>query len=65
MFDYPARIRSLSIPAGRRILVVSDIHGNLPYLRGLLDKAGFGADDELIVAGDFLEKGPETLNTLH
>lgn len=65
MFDYPARIRRLSVPEGRRILVVSDIHGNLPYLRGLLERAAFGADDELIVAGDFLEKGPESLNTLH
>ena len=65
MYDYPARVQRLRIPAGRRILVVSDIHGNLPYLRGLLEKAAFGADDELIVDGDFLEKGPESLNTLH
>ena len=65
MFDRPARVERLRIAPGRRILVVSDIHGNLPYLRGLLEKAAFGADDELIVAGDFLEKGPESLNTLH
>lgn len=65
MFDQPARIERLRVAPGRRILVVSDIHGNLPYLRGLLEKAAFGADDELIVAGDFLEKGPESLNTLH
>ena len=64
MFEIPARVQSLKIPAGRRILAVSDIHGNLPYLRGLLEKAAFGADDELIVVGDFLEKGPESLNTL-
>ena len=47
MYDYPARVQRLRIPAGRRILVVSDIHGNLPYLRGVLEKAAFGADDEL------------------
>lgn len=64
MYDVPARVQRLRIPEGRRILAVSDIHGNLPYLRGLLEKAAFGAEDELIVAGDFLEKGPESLNTL-
>ncbi|MBR0355676.1 MAG: metallophosphoesterase [Oscillospiraceae bacterium] len=64
MYKQPARVQRLEIPAGRRILAVSDIHGNLPYLRGLLERAAFGADDELIVVGDFLEKGPESLNTL-
>ena len=51
MYDAPARIRRLSPAPGRRILVISDIHGNLPYLRALLEKAAFGADDELIIAG--------------
>lgn len=64
MFDYRARIQRLHIPAGRRILVVSDIHANLPYFRGLLEKAGFCADDELILDGDFLEKGKQSLETL-
>lgn len=49
---------------GRRILAVSDIHGNIDYLRGLLDKVGFGPDDALVIAGDFLEKGPRSLDTL-
>ena len=31
-----ARIESLSLPPNRRILVMSDIHGNLPYFEGLL-----------------------------
>ena len=52
MYDAPARVQRLRIPVGRRILAVSDIHGNLPYLRALLEKAAFGAEDELIVAGD-------------
>ena len=64
MYDAPARVQRLRIPAGRRILAVSDIHGNLPYLRGLLEQTAFGADDELIVVGDFLEKGPQSLATL-
>ena len=64
MFDEPARVLSLDIPAGRRILVVSDIHGNLPYFRGVLERTGFSDRDELIVDGDFLEKGPDSLGTL-
>ncbi len=60
-----ARIRELTFPAGRRILAVSDIHGNLEYLKGLLKKAAFSADDILVIVGDMLEKGPESLRTLH
>lgn len=52
------------IPPERRILVVSDIHGNLPYLRGLLEKTGFCENDVLIIDGDFLEKGAQSLDTL-
>ncbi len=49
---------------GRRLLVVSDIHGNVPYFEGVLRKVGFSDRDELIVAGDFLEKGRESLRML-
>ena len=49
---------------GRRIIAVSDIHANMPYFRGLLDKVGFCEDDELIIVGDFLEKGRHSLDTL-
>ena len=41
----------------RRLLVISDIHGNVPYFEGVLRKAGFSDQDELIIDGDFLEKG--------
>lgn len=49
---------------GRRLLVVSDIHGNLPYFKGVLEKAQFSADDWLILDGDFIEKGDGSLDTL-
>ncbi len=64
MFDEAARIERLTVPEGRRILVVSDIHGNLPYFKGVLARAGFSDRDELIVDGDFLEKGADSLGTL-
>ena len=60
-----AKIEHLSFPAGRRILCVSDVHGNLPYLKALLEKADFSAaEDELVLVGDLLEKGNDSLATL-
>ena len=58
------RIEVYSPPPGRRILVVSDIHGNVPYFEGVLRRAGFSDRDELIIDGDFLEKGEESLRML-
>lgn len=52
------------IAPGRRVLAVSDIHGNLPFLKGLLDKVGFTAADVLVLVGDLLEKGAQSLETL-
>ena len=44
--------------------MISDIHGNVPYFEGVLRKAGFSDRDELIIDGDFLEKGAESLRML-
>ena len=63
-YDRPARIQRLDLPEGRRILVISDIHGNLDYLKGVLEEAGFCGEDTLIIDGDFLEKGSDSLDTL-
>ena len=59
-----ARIESLALPPGRRILVMSDIHGNLPYFEGLLEQVSFCAEDVLILDGDLLEKGAQSLALL-
>lgn len=64
MWKTPARVKKLDTK-GHRIIAISDIHANLPYLKGLLDKVGFCGDDELIINGDFLEKGRYNLDTLH
>ena len=64
MFKHPAKIEHLSIAPERRVLVIADVHGNLPYLRGVLDISGFGGDDLVIFDGDFLEKGEQSLETL-
>ena len=59
-----ARIKKLNIEPGRRILVISDIHANIPYFEGVLKLAEFSDQDVLIINGDFLEKGKESLKTL-
>ena len=53
-----------ALAPSRRILAVSDIHGNLPWFRALLDKAGYTGDDILVLVGDILEKGPDSLGLL-
>ena len=52
------------IQPGRRVIAISDIHGNLPYLQELLKKLRFSPSDVLILVGDLLEKGRYSLATL-
>lgn len=56
MWNVNARIQRLDTRA-RRIIAVSDIHANMPYFRGLLEKINFSERDELIIDGDFSKKG--------
>lgn len=60
----PVTIRRMQIEKGRRILVTSDVHGHLSYLRAVLEKAHFSDADLLFLVGDLVEKGPESLKTL-
>ena len=62
--DRKARVQELRIEPGRRILVMSDLHANVPYFEGALALTGFSDRDELIIDGDFLEKGTESLRML-
>lgn len=48
----------------QRIIAVSDIHANLEYFQKLLKKIDFCSDDALVIVGDFLEKGENSLETL-
>lgn len=59
-----ATVQHIDLPAHRRAFAVSDVHGNLDYLKGLLDKIAFSRDDVLILLGDLIEKGPKSLETL-
>ena len=42
-----------------QIAVLADIHGNLPALLAVLDDLAGSAPDKVIVAGDFLNRGPQ------
>lgn len=59
-----ARISHVQVSPEKRMIAVSDVHGNLPYLRGLLQKLGFGEGDALFIVGDLVEKGRYSLETL-
>lgn len=47
-----------------RIIAVSDIHGHVYYLDGVLKKAKYSNKDTLVVVGDLIDKGPYSLKTV-
>ena len=49
VYERPAQILRPDIDPARRVLVVSDIHANIPYFDGVLSRAGFCDDDILII----------------
>lgn len=58
------KVRRASLRPYRRVLVTSDLHGHGHLLKRLLKEAHFSKDDALIVIGDVVEKGPDSLGTL-
>ena len=57
-------VQKVSLPHDRRVLVTSDIHGHADLFRRALEKAGFCRDDILVIIGDFIEKGGQSLETV-
>lgn len=57
-------VRRVSFPDDRRILVISDLHAHAEDFRAVLKKAGFSRRDILVIVGDLIEKGPQSLETL-
>ena len=43
-------------PSNRRVIAVSDIHGNLPFFQALMDQIRLSPEDILVLVGDMLEK---------
>lgn len=59
-----AVVKTIEPKKGQRVIVISDIHGNLDVFQKLLKKVGFCKQDLLILGGDLIEKGPRNLDTL-
>ncbi len=57
-------LRRVSFPDGRRILMLSDIHAHADGLRTILNQANFNHNDILVIVGDLIEKGPQSLDAL-
>ncbi len=50
------KIKKLSIPNDVRVIIISDIHGELDLFKELLYKVNFNDEDYLIINGDLCEK---------
>jgi len=62
--DGLAKIKRISIPVEKRVICVSDIHGELDLFKKLLDKVNFCNEDMLILLGDLYLKGNQCYDTL-
>lgn len=47
-----------------RVIAVSDVHGHGHYLKGLLEQLRFSGEDTLVIVGDLIEKGGNSLETV-
>ncbi|HHT7189382.1 TPA: metallophosphoesterase [Bacillus cereus] len=59
------KIEKLSIPHDARIIVISDIHGELNLLKELLHKVNVKDEDYLIINGDLCEKGKDSIGVVN
>ncbi|PEX86407.1 metallophosphoesterase [Bacillus cereus] len=59
------KIKKLSIPNGVRVIVISDIHGELHLLKELLQKVNYEDEDYLIINGDLCEKGRDSTGVVN
>ncbi len=59
-------IQHIDFEKGKRIIAISDIHGDFASLKNLLEKVNYNDEnDYLIIMGDLIEKGYENLATIH
>ncbi|WP_226673833.1 metallophosphoesterase [Rossellomorea aquimaris] len=58
------KIKTLHLPSQGRIIVISDIHGELDLFTDLLKKVHFSCEDTLIINGDLCEKGRNSKGVL-
>lgn len=59
------KIKKLSIPNDVRVIIISDIHGELDLFKELLHKVNFQDEDYLIINGDLCEKGRNSIGVVN
>lgn len=59
-----AIVKRILVKKDKRVIAISDIHGNLNAFKRLLEKICFSEKDVLILVGDLIEKGEMSLETL-
>jgi hypothetical protein len=59
---YPLQTRIQDVIAPGRLIIVGDVHGQLPELKKLLGKVAYSRanGDKLIFVGDLINKGPDS-----
>ena len=62
--DIKATVAHAELDRYRRAIVVSDLHGDNRGFSAMLRQTGFGEQDALVIVGDILEKGEESLELL-
>ncbi len=63
-YTLSAKVQYLDVKEDTRVFVVSDIHGQGDALESLLQEADFKSTDILVIVGDMVEKGGNSLKTL-
>ena len=59
-----AKVQRVSFKNAKRIIAISDVHGNGHLLKKLLQRIRCCETDRLVLLGDHIEKGRESLDTL-
>ncbi|PEM24542.1 metallophosphoesterase [Bacillus wiedmannii] len=59
------KIKKSSIPNNGRVIIISDIHGELDLFKELLHKVHFKDEDYLIINGDLCEKGRNSIGVVN
>lgn len=58
------KIQKINAKPRQRIIAMSDIHGHLDIMVQLLRKVKYSGDDILVIVGDLIDKGPDSLRTV-
>lgn len=59
-----ASVQQVDFSTYKRVIAVSDIHGDSESLAGVLEKVKFSKEDALVIVGDMTEKGVHSLEVI-